>query len=143
MVVAETTRAWCRWALLIALAVPAHQYLHKLRDMALNGTLNTALTAELKDRCEGASVEVDKTQFATMFEDSILRLNKLTPHQAEQLERVSVEGRRRVRVFDCPIIVRRDRLSAPTVPARSTATRTCTSRHRRARERRFWGCICC
>ena len=58
--------------------------------MALNGTLNTALTAELKDRWEGASVEVDKTQFATMFEDSILRLNKLTPHQAEQLERVSV-----------------------------------------------------
>ena len=59
-------------------------YLHQLRDLALTGTLEKELSsASLGGR--RYEVSVDRAQFALLYEESVLSLDKLTVHQREKL----------------------------------------------------------
>ena len=66
--------------------------LHEQRDEMLEGRFEFALSRALQrqPRMDGAPdgavmVEVDRTQFAQAYEESVLRLENLTPHQREKL----------------------------------------------------------
>ena len=60
-------------------------YLHKLRDRVLTGAFEKDLLTELQPDCEHLTVAVDKSHFAARYEDSILSLDSLTPHQTVKL----------------------------------------------------------
>ena len=59
-------------------------YLHQLRDLALTGTLDKKLSTALLDG-HRYKVSVDRAQFALLYEESVLSLDKLTKHQREKL----------------------------------------------------------
>ena len=62
--------------------------LHELRDKVLQGDVDDLLTEKLRSRQNGedaSSIRVDKTAFAQEYENSILMLDRLTPHQEEKL----------------------------------------------------------
>jgi hypothetical protein len=64
-------------------------FLHELGDRVLTGALQKDLTTALETQGQlgaGWAVKVDFTQFAEIYESSILRLEHLTPHQKGRLE---------------------------------------------------------
>ena len=87
--------------LLIRICVSDVGFLHELRDRLLQGTLCRDLEECLagKPRRSGfealrLTLAVDKSQFAERYEDAILNLNQLTPHQREKLAqcRAALDG---------------------------------------------------
>ena len=62
------------------------ELLHRLRDHVLMGRLGAVLTAALPDQFSGWSITADLGEFAKMYEQSILCLNQLTPHQRSKLK---------------------------------------------------------
>jgi hypothetical protein len=86
-------------AIFVRICISDVGFLHELRDKLLTGSFGCELAAALqhqdasrKDTCEALGrlvVSVDKTEFAKKYETSILRLNKLTPHQREALDSCS------------------------------------------------------
>ena len=60
-------------------------YLHKLRDRVLIGTFEQELMTQLQHDYKNLTVTVDKSHFAARYEDSILSLDSLTPHQTAKL----------------------------------------------------------
>ena len=73
--------------------------LHQLRDMMLIGEFDQKLTAALMETpskptvsLSGLSVVVDRSHFAERYEESILRLEELTPHQEERLAECKQAG---------------------------------------------------
>ncbi|CAE6961311.1 unnamed protein product [Symbiodinium sp. KB8] len=64
--------------------------LHAFRDRVLDGTLEDDINEKLKEaaRLKGSSlpeIQVDKTRFFNLYEDSLLALSELTKHQKEKL----------------------------------------------------------
>ncbi|CAE7642888.1 unnamed protein product [Symbiodinium sp. CCMP2456] len=67
--------------------------LHALRDRVLDGTLEKEITEKLKNaaRLKGSSlpeileIQIDKTRFFNLYEESLLTLSELTKHQKEKL----------------------------------------------------------
>ena len=66
-------------------------HLHQLRDMVLQGEIDELLTDALRARrdvgdvASGVRIRADKTAFARQYEQSILMLDQLTPHQEAKL----------------------------------------------------------
>ena len=96
--------------ILFRVAVSDVAFLHSIRDQFLQGTFAARLEVALLDapRKEGKeslgelSIQVDQSHFAEQYYSSILRLNKLTKHQREQLEKVRSSDRSvHVRGTDC------------------------------------------
>ena len=66
-------------------------FLHELRDAVLTGTLEETLSrTPLRVRTQCGKVRVvvsiDRSQFAAVYEGSVLSMDKLTPHQLEKLK---------------------------------------------------------
>ena len=87
--------------LLIRICVSDVGFLHELRDRLLQGTLCRDLESSLASKPRRSGFEalrltlaVDKSQFAERYEDAILNLNQLTPHQREKLAqcRAALDG---------------------------------------------------
>ena len=73
--------------------------LHQLRDTILIGEFDQKLTTELAETARKLdvslnrlSVFVDRTHFAERYEESILRLEELTPHQEQKLTECEAAG---------------------------------------------------
>ena len=67
--------------------------LHAFRDRVLDGTLEDDINAGLQEaaRLKGSSlpeIQVDKTRFFNLYEDSLLALSELTKHQKEKLSQM-------------------------------------------------------
>jgi hypothetical protein len=79
-------------------------FLHGIRDKFLQGIFGSKLEATLRDvpRKDGKdslgelTIQVDHSHFAEHYYSSILRLNKLTPHQRQKLDEVQEIGRAHV-----------------------------------------------
>ena len=78
--------------ILVRICVSDVGFLHEMRDRLLQGTLCRDLEDGLSSTPRKAGLEaldltlsVDKSQFAERYEDAILNLNQLTPHQREKL----------------------------------------------------------
>jgi hypothetical protein len=64
-------------------------YIHELRDRVLNGEVGQSLTKQLASLGKleaGWEVSADLTQFAEMYESSILSLDYLTEHQRQKMQ---------------------------------------------------------
>ena len=74
-------------------------FVQRLRDSVLAGDYERDLASHLKRYLDGRrlSITVDRSKFASMYESSILRLNKLTPHQTEKLEECRTKRRIHIR----------------------------------------------
>jgi hypothetical protein len=59
--------------------------LHELRDQVLQGQVDRILSETLQPVRSGLSVQADRSAFAREYETSILKLDKLTPHQQRKL----------------------------------------------------------
>eukprot|EP01045_Picozoa_sp_COSAG04_P005671 COSAG04_NODE_266_length_18562_cov_11.848995_10_plen_2111_part_00 len=82
-------------AILFRVCVSHVGFLHALRDNFLQGLFGQSILDSLRDapREDGmdsagalAAVDVDASHFAERYEEAILQLNKLTPHQREKLD---------------------------------------------------------
>ena len=78
---------------LVRVAISDVAYLHELRDDMLTGQFARKMNEELRQRSAslGATwaaldVSADTSHFAAEYEDSIMRLDKLTPHQNARLK---------------------------------------------------------
>ena len=69
--------------------------LHGVRDLFLRGLFTQNLEEELKENAQLKDLrfEVDRTHFAEKYEQCILALSMLTPHQEEKLKEVEGVGR--------------------------------------------------
>ena len=67
-------------------------FLHELRDAVLTGTLEQTLS---RGQLQGKSYQlsVDRSQFATAYEASVLSMDKLTPHQLLKLQECMKSGK--------------------------------------------------
>ena len=89
-------------AILFRVCVSHTRFLHLLRDTVLQLHFGRNLAAALCDapreaggQAAGAlaSVDIDASYFAERYEEAILTLNKLTPHQREKLQEcLTTEG---------------------------------------------------
>eukprot|EP00966_Prymnesium_polylepis_P132481 3062737-Prymnesium_polylepis.2 len=79
-------------ALCVSLRIRDVCFLHELRDLALTGELDYKLsdTPIAGDRFV---VQIDPSQFASMYEESVLSLDKLTKHQETKLQACMKEDR--------------------------------------------------
>ena len=64
----------------VCVRIASVAFLHELRDAVLMGRLEERMKQRLK-----LTVVVDKSSFANAYEASVLKLDKLTPHQEERL----------------------------------------------------------
>eukprot|EP01049_Picozoa_sp_SAG25_P014302 SAG25_NODE_2484_length_1577_cov_1.236806_2_plen_401_part_01 len=79
---------------LVRICVSDVGYMHELRDKLLQGVFCGELQQALEstprlgglESLGGLTITVDKSHFAQMYEDSILTLNQLTPHQRGKLD---------------------------------------------------------
>ena len=59
--------------------------LQSLRDRVLSGAIQDDINKALSDPEWDVPVQVDKSRFFELYEENMLALNKLTPHQQEKL----------------------------------------------------------
>ena len=66
-------------------------FLHELRDAVLTGTLeetlsHTPIRMRTQRRKVNVDVSIDHSQFAAVYEGSVLSMDSLTPHQLEKMK---------------------------------------------------------
>ncbi|CAE7892767.1 unnamed protein product [Symbiodinium sp. KB8] len=59
--------------------------LHSVRDSILNGDFERSFNEKLASKAPTWKVQVDKKRFFELYEDSLLALESLTPHQVQKL----------------------------------------------------------
>eukprot|EP00927_Polykrikos_kofoidii_P057530 TRINITY_DN5166_c0_g3_i1.p1 TRINITY_DN5166_c0_g3~~TRINITY_DN5166_c0_g3_i1.p1 ORF type:complete len:1629 (-),score=297.62 TRINITY_DN5166_c0_g3_i1:33-4919(-) len=59
--------------------------LHEFRDLVLSGDFDVAFTHAVFGPNNQAKLQADRTQFAEQYEESVLAIETLTPHQHEKL----------------------------------------------------------
>ncbi len=59
--------------------------LYKLREAVLTGDFSTSFETSLPEQDFSKHVDIDLTQFAEMYEQAVLQLEQLTPHQERRL----------------------------------------------------------
>ena len=89
-------------SIMIRLCISDIAFLHQLRDRILTGEfavdLDAALRAASDGNLDGMKIFLDMTHFVERYEDSILSLNSLTPHQTKKLAECQNAGTRHLHI---------------------------------------------